>query len=60
LEVFAKIPSLILVSADAALNAASTAEGLQVDDLARLRELVAASMLPASTPMPNPNSRSPQ
>jgi uncharacterized protein len=32
LEVVAKIPSLILVSADAALNAAAAAEGLPVDD----------------------------
>jgi uncharacterized protein len=32
LEVQAKIPSLILVSADVALNAAAVAEGLSVDD----------------------------
>ena len=32
LEVRAKIPSLILVSADAALNTAAAAEGLQVED----------------------------
>lgn len=32
LEVRAKIPSLILVSADAALNTAATAEGLPVED----------------------------
>jgi predicted nucleic acid-binding protein len=32
LEVHAKIPSLILVSADVALNAAAMAEGLPVDD----------------------------
>jgi predicted nucleic acid-binding protein len=32
LEVFARIPSLILVSADAALNAAAMGEGLPVDD----------------------------